>query len=71
MQNSMIPRDFQAWRHCIEVECGIKLTSEYIQKRITSLENNKEHYTREFLRLYGPEHYQNVLGWFKQAQGVV
>ena len=68
MKTSIIPNNFEEWRHCITVECGLDLTPGFVENRIASLQNTNEHYTQQFLKLYGEQHYQNVLGWFQQAQ---
>ncbi len=68
METSVIPQNYEEWKHCIIVECGLELTPEYISERISSLQNERDHYTQQFVRLYGQQHYQNVLGWFMQAQ---
>ena len=68
MEKSFIPKNYQEWQHCIIVECGLELTPSFVEKRITSLQNTSEHYTQQFLRLYGQQHYEKVLGWFIQAR---
>jgi hypothetical protein len=68
MSTSIIPQNYEEWRHCIIVECGLELTPKFIAARIASLQDEKEHYTKQFIRLYGPEYLQTVIGWFKQAQ---
>ncbi len=68
MEKSFIPQNFEEWRHCIVVECGLKLTPSFIEERIASLQNSNEHYTKQFIRLYGEQHLQKVLGWFIQAR---
>ena len=52
---------------CIEVKCQIKLTQEYCKERIEGLNNPKDRYTETFLKLYGEEHYKQVLAWYHQA----
>lgn len=68
MTSSIIPQHYEEWRHCIIVECGLELTPTFIEKRIVSLQDESEHSTKQFIRLYGIEHHQAVLGWFMQAQ---
>jgi len=68
MKTPIIPQNYQQWQHCITVECGLKLTPDYIEKTIATLKDNSEHYTQQFVRKYGPQHHQNVLSWFIQAQ---
>jgi hypothetical protein len=68
MTSSVIPQHYEAWRHCIIVECGLKLTPSFIEKRIASLQDEDEHHTKQFIRLYGTAYHQKVLRWFMQAQ---
>ena len=68
MEQSVIPTNFNEWKHCIEVDCGLALTPEFIEQRIAALENAKDYYTERFLKLYGQPYLDQVLTWFKQAQ---
>jgi len=68
MQSSIIPQNFDEWRHCIVVDCGLELSQSFIEQRISSLQDMSEHYTQQFVHKYGPEHHQRVLGWFEQAR---
>jgi len=67
IMNNIIPDSYQAWRHCIEVECGLHLTPDYIQQRISALDNPADFHTQQFVRRWGEAHRQQVLGWFRQA----
>ena len=64
----MIPQNYQEWRHCITVECGLELTPEYIEKRSAALNNEKGHHTKQFKSKYGAAHLHRVIEWFLQAQ---
>lgn len=68
MELSIIPQTYEQWRHCIVVECGLELTPAFISERISALQNDSEHYTQQFVKLYGQEHRHKVLGWFIEAQ---
>ena len=68
MKNSFIPETYEEWQHCIIVECGLKLTAQYITERISALQNDRDYYTQQFVKLYGQQYLQQVLGWFMQAQ---
>ncbi|MDP2903781.1 MAG: hypothetical protein Q8N96_11870 [Methylovulum sp.] len=48
--------------------CGIALEAAYINSRIAALDNAESEETSRFRRLYGDQHWQNVLLWFRQAQ---
>ena len=63
----MIPDNYQAWRRCIEVDCGLRLTPEFVAERIAALENTQDVRTRQFLDCYGEPHRRRVLDWFRQS----
>jgi len=65
--SSIIPDSYQAWRHCIEVECRLNLSADYIRERIAALENPRDFHTQQFVSLWGEAHRQQVLIWFRQA----
>ena len=68
MKSSIIPQNFEEWRHCILVECGLELTSTFIDERISALKNDGDYYTQQFIQSYGKQHYSKVLAWFKQVR---
>ena len=68
MKTPIIPATYEDWRHCITVECGIELTPEYISKRISALQNSKDHYTQQFVKRYGDQYLQQILSWFIQSK---
>ena len=70
MKPAIIPENFEEWRHCIVVECGIELTPSYIEKTISMLQDNSEYYTQQFVKKYGLQHHKRVLGWFLQAKSM-
>ena len=63
----MIPTTYDQWRECIEVHCKIPLTPEYIRERLAELQNAGHPKTQDFERLYGAEHLQRTIAWFRQA----
>lgn len=63
----MIPRNYQEWKKCIEVDCGIKLSPGFISKRISVFNNPKNPETIKFKKVYGLRHLQNVLSWYELA----
>ncbi|RYU58549.1 hypothetical protein EWI61_10260 [Methylolobus aquaticus] len=65
---SPIPQTYPAWRHCIEVECGIPLTREFITRRLSVLRQATHAETARFIRHYGDEHWQLVVHWFETAE---
>jgi hypothetical protein len=62
-----IPETFGEWRHCIEQECQIRLTREYIEQRLMILRATNHGETQRFIRHYGNHHWQRVVNWFEQA----
>lgn len=62
-----VPRDYDGWRHCIEVDCGIALTAFWIRQRIAALRDAEDRHTRRFVELWGAEHHRQVLAWFCRA----
>jgi hypothetical protein len=63
-----IPRTFEAWRHCIEHDCGQPLDLPFIERRLAALRAPQGEEARRFVRLYGEAHWRNVLSWFEQAK---
>ena len=63
----VIPSTYEQWRECIEVRCKIPLTPTYIKERIDELEDGKHPKTKSFKKLYGQDHLQQVIAWFRQA----
>lgn len=64
----LIPDSYAAWRHCIEVECGLVLHLDYIAQRIAALQDAHDHHTQQFIRCWGEAHRRQVLDWFAQAR---
>lgn len=64
----VIPRNFAEWRRCIEVDCGIALTPEFVAMRIEALTRNGSEEAHRFASLYGSDHLQRVIGWFHAAR---
>lgn len=62
-----IPETFEEWRHCIEHECRIKLTREYIEQRLAILHKPSHEATQRFIHHYGEHHWQQVVSWFERA----
>ncbi|GAA5231945.1 hypothetical protein FOZ76_15230 [Verticiella sediminum] len=63
----MIPETYEQWRHCITVECGIALTSEYLVRRLSVWHDEQAEEAQRFRRLYGDSHWLAVRGWFERA----
>ena len=67
--NEVFPGDFASWYHCISVKCGIALKPDYLAERITTLSDTGAEETKRFVKLYGADYHQHVLGWFRRAAG--
>lgn len=67
----VIPRSYNEWRHCIEVDCGIPLTPDFVSDRIEALTRSGSEEASRFARLYGNEHLQRVIGWFHAARAAI
>ena len=68
---SSLPANYQQWRHCIEVDCKIPLTPDFVAKRLAALQNGDDPKTQEFEELYGVDHLQMTIAWFKQAEAEI
>lgn len=68
MSTSFISINYDEWKHCITVECGLKLTINFIDERISALQNDNDYHTQQFTRLYGHHHREQVIAWFKLAR---
>ncbi len=61
----MIPQTFDQWGNCIVNDCKIDLTKDFAQQRMTVYQDPKNQETKRFIRLYGKQHLQNSIHWFK------
>jgi len=61
----IIPHDFESWRRCIEVDCGIALTDVFVNRRIAIYADAQHAETQRFITRYGAEHHRQVLQWFR------
>lgn len=64
----MIPKTYLEWYHCITVECSIPLTLDFILHRLDVLETPGNQETRRFISLYGKDHLNKIIEWFKKAR---
>lgn len=62
----MIPQTFEQWKNCITNDCKINLTKEFAQSRLSVYLNKENKETQRFISLYGEQHLQNIIYWFKQ-----
>lgn len=64
----MIPESYDAWRHCIVEECGIRLEENYIDRRLRTLKDDRHAEVRKFRARYGDTHWQRIISWFERAK---
>ena len=65
--SAAIPQSYTQWRRCIEIDCGLTLTPEFVAARIDALSHPGSEEASRFARLYGEPHLQRVVGWFHTA----
>ena len=63
----IIPHNYEQWRDCITIRCGLALTSKYIEQRLNELTQSEHPKTKEFVRLYGVDHLRRTISWFERA----
>ncbi|MEM9644674.1 MAG: hypothetical protein AAF989_06755 [Planctomycetota bacterium] len=66
-RDEVLPNSYEQWRQFIEFRCGIRLTRTYIHQRLSELQSDKHSRTREFAQLYGADHLQRTIDWFRRA----
>ncbi|MGI9435586.1 MAG: hypothetical protein ACR2Q4_12285 [Geminicoccaceae bacterium] len=64
----MTPGTYDEWRHCIEVKCGLQLTPEFVQQRLSALRDDRAFQTQRFREMWGDEHLRQVITWFEKAE---
>jgi hypothetical protein len=67
MESAIVPHNYDTWHRCITVDCNIQLTVDFIHTRIIALQDDKDFRTQQFIKLYGEQHRQDVLGWFQHT----
>ena len=63
----MIPQSYEEWKNCIENDCGIPLTKDFIEKRLSVFENRSNPETKKFIQLYGSQYLDNIIYWYKRS----
>lgn len=64
----MKPTNYENWKHCITVSCGIPLTVDYIRTRLVDLKNPSDFHTQKFIKTWGEDYLETVVGWFERAK---
>lgn len=62
-----MPGTYAEWKHCIETDCAIPLTTGFCERRIKALRDLGDPHTAAFRRQWGDEHLARVVSWFEQA----
>jgi len=62
----MISQTFEEWRSCIVDDCKINLTQDFAKQRLAVYEDSENTETQKFESLYGKQHLENVIRWFKK-----
>lgn len=65
---TQLPKTYAEWRHCITVDCGIELTTQFIEARLRALGDPADSHTARFVELYGEGHRDQVIEWFELAR---
>jgi hypothetical protein len=68
MVSSPFSENYEQWRHCITVDCGIPLTPIFVAQRLAVWRDAESEETLRFRRLYGDAHWRSVISWFEQAE---
>lgn len=63
----LVPENYEDWKVCITVYCGIPLTREFVQQRIIALNDKKDFHTQRFIERWGQAHHDRTLAWFQKA----
>ncbi|MEP1229506.1 MAG: hypothetical protein ABJG88_02405 [Litorimonas sp.] len=64
----MKPSNYDDWKNCITVSCGIALAADYIRQRISDLEDPSNYHTQKFKKTWGETYLETVIGWFERAR---
>ena len=53
MMTSPFPQNFNEWKYCITVECGIELSASFITQRLLVWRDENHEETRRFRQRFG------------------
>ncbi len=68
MDSNYIPANYQEWKYCITVLCGIPLSRDFVANRIALFSDKSKDETKKFIQTYGERHAGQVLDWFVLAK---
>ena len=63
-----LPKTYDEWKYCITVKCGIALTQDYINERLSALSTVNDYSTEKFIEMWGPEHHQKPFNGLRRLQ---
>ena len=63
----MIPSIYEEWKYCIEIQCKIPLTKDFILERLRVLSDASNPETRVFGKAYGSDHLNKIIQYFKKS----
>lgn len=63
----VMPRTFEDWVSCIVNDCRINLTTTFAQQRLAVYEDPNHPETKQFAKLYGEQHLNNVVHWYRRV----
>ena len=64
----IIPSSFENWKICITEKCKIKLTTSFLNERLSAYRTPDTEGSKRFIGLYGIEHFNNVRDWLLKAK---
>jgi len=62
-----ISLDYEQWRHCITVDCRIRLTRDFLVDRLEALSRTTGEDTQRFVSAWGETHRVRILGHMQRA----
>ena len=68
MMTSPFPQNFNEWKYCITVECGIELSASFITQRLLVWRDENHEETQRFRQRFGDNYWRSVIGCFTQAE---
>ena len=63
----MVPTSFEQWKDCIVNDCKIKLTEDFVARRLRVYKARRNPETRKFIELFGEQHLNNIIYWLEKS----
>lgn len=61
------PSNYAEWKQAITVRGKLEFSPAVLENRLRELSNTALPATKEFIRLYGDAHHQQICTWYQQA----